>query len=65
MRYRNHVLVTTGRHDRTCTVAAAEAIAAGVPNAELRIFEQSGHMTFVEEQDLYNAIVRSFLTRTM
>ena len=59
------VLVTTGRHDRTCTVAAAEAIAHGVPNAELRIFEQSGHMTFVEEQDLYNAVVRSFLTRTM
>jgi len=58
------VLVATGRHDRTCTVAAAEAIARGVPNAELRIFEHSGHMTFVEEPDLYNAIVRSFLERT-
>jgi proline-specific peptidase len=58
------VLVTTGRHDRTCTVEAARAIADGVPNAELRIFEQSGHMTFVEEPDLYNAIVRSFLQRT-
>ena len=43
------VLVLTGRHDRTCSVEAAEAIAAGIPNAELRIFEQSGHMTFVEE----------------
>ena len=59
------VLVMAGRHDRTCTVEASEAIAAGIPNAELRIFEQSGHMTFVEEQDLYIAIVRSFLTRTM
>jgi proline-specific peptidase len=59
------VLVTTGRHDRTCTVEAAEAIAKGVPNAELRIFEQSGHMTFVEEPELYVAIIRSFLTRTM
>jgi proline-specific peptidase len=58
------VLVLTGRHDRTCTVEAAEAIAAGVANAELRIFEQSGHMTFVEEPDLYVAIVRSFLERT-
>jgi proline-specific peptidase len=58
------VLVVTGRHDRTCTVEAAEAIAAGVTNAELRIFEQSGHMTFVEEPDLYVAIVRSFLERT-
>ena len=59
------VLVLAGRHDRTCTVEASEAIAKGVPNAELRIFEQSGHMTFVEEPELYVAIVRSFLTRTI
>jgi proline iminopeptidase len=59
------VLVMTGRHDRTCTVAAAEAIANGLPKVELVIFEQSGHMTFVEEPELYNAVVRSFLTRTM
>jgi proline iminopeptidase len=59
------VLVMTGRHDRTCTVEAAVAIAAGIPNAELRIFEQSGHMTFVEEPELYNAVVRSFLTRAI
>ena len=58
------LLVVAGRHDRTCTVEAAEAIAAGVPNAELRIFEHSGHMTFVEEPDLYDAVVRSFLERT-
>ncbi|MGZ5299232.1 MAG: alpha/beta fold hydrolase, partial [Actinomycetota bacterium] len=42
------VLVMTGRHDRTCTVEAAQAIAAGIPDAELRILEHSGHMTFVE-----------------
>ncbi|MGH2594366.1 MAG: alpha/beta fold hydrolase [Actinomycetota bacterium] len=59
------VLVLGGRHDRTCTAEASEAIANGVPNAELRIFERSGHMTFVEEPDLYVVIVRSFLTRTM
>ena len=58
------LLVMTGRHDRTCTVEAAEAIAARAPNAELRIFEASGHMTFVEEPDVYIATVRSFLTRT-
>ena len=59
------VLVLTGRHDRTCTVEASEAIALGVPDAELRVFEQSGHMTFVEEPELYVAIVRSFLERTI
>ena len=55
------VLVTTGRFDRTCTVAAAERIAELVPGAQLHIFEDSGHMTFVEEPEDYLAVVRAFL----
>ena len=57
------VLVLAGRHDRTCPVPAAEAMAAGVPDAELVIFEHSGHMAFVEENDAYLAAVRDFLER--
>ena len=56
------LLVLAGRHDRTCSVAAAQAIAAGVPGAELVVFEHSGHMTFVEENDAYVATVRAFLS---
>ncbi len=58
------ILVCTGRLDRVCTVAAAEAIAAGLPHAELVIFEHSGHMTFVEENQRYLEVVRGFLSRT-
>jgi proline iminopeptidase len=58
------VLVLAGRHDRTCVPAAAEAMARGIPLAELRIFERSGHMTFVEEPEAYRASVRAFLDRT-
>jgi proline iminopeptidase len=57
------VLVLAGRHDRTCPVAAAEAMAAGLPDAELVVFEDSGHMTFVEENDAYLGAVRDFLGR--
>ncbi len=57
------VLVCTGRLDRVCTVAAAEAIAGGMPDAELVIFERSGHMTFVEENEGYLKVVRDFLDR--
>jgi proline iminopeptidase len=57
------VLVLAGRHDRTCSVPAAEAIAAGLPDAELVVFEHSGHMTFIEENDAYVAAVRDFLGR--
>jgi proline iminopeptidase len=57
------VLVLAGRHERTCPVAAAEAIAAGIPGAELVIFEHSAHMPFAEENGAYLAAVRGFLER--
>ena len=60
---RHPVLVLAGRHDRTCSVEAAEVIAGGVPDAELVVLENSGHMTFVEEPDAYRAAVRRFLER--
>ena len=57
------VLVLAGRHDRTCSVAAAEAIARGVQHGELVVFEASGHMTFAEENERYLAAVGAFLDR--
>ena len=57
------VLICTGRHDRVCTVEAAEAMAQGLPKAELVIFENSGHMTFVEENERYLKVVREFLSK--
>jgi proline iminopeptidase len=57
------VLVLAGRHDRTCSLAGAEAIAEGVPDAELVVFDDSAHMTFIEEQDSYVATVGDFITR--
>jgi proline iminopeptidase len=56
------VLVLAGRHDRTCSVPAAEAIAAGVPDSRLVVFEGSGHMTYVEENRAYLDAVRDFLS---
>jgi pimeloyl-ACP methyl ester carboxylesterase len=55
------VLVLSGRHDRTCVVEAGEAIAAGIEGAELVVFEDSGHMTYAEENDAYLEAVRRFL----
>lgn len=57
------VLVLAGRGDRTCVVEGAEAMAKGLPNAELVIFEQSGHMTYVEENEKYVDMVRKFLNK--
>ncbi len=60
----NHpVLVLAGRHDRTCVVEGAEALARGLPDSEFMVFEESAHMTFVEENDKYVRVVRDYLNR--
>jgi proline iminopeptidase len=56
------LLVLAGRHDRTCSVEAATAIAAGVPGSRLVVFEDSGHMTYAEENAAYVDAVRGFLS---
>jgi proline iminopeptidase len=57
------VLVLGGRHDRTCVPEGSKAMAVAIPGAEMVIFQESGHMPFVEEQDAYLEAVRSFLDR--
>jgi pimeloyl-ACP methyl ester carboxylesterase len=42
-------------------VEAAEAMAAGIPGAELVTLENSAHMGYVEEHDAYCDAVRTFL----
>jgi proline iminopeptidase len=55
------VLVLAGRHDRTCAVEGAEAIAAGIPGAQLAVFEASAHFAYAEENEAYLSAVRRFL----
>ncbi len=57
------VLILAGRHDRTCAVAASELMAEAIPDAEFVVFEESAHMTFVEENEAYVKVVRDFLDR--
>jgi proline iminopeptidase len=57
------VLVLAGRRDRTCVVEGAEAMAKGLLHAEFVIFENSGHMTYVEENAKYLSVVRNFLNQ--
>jgi proline iminopeptidase len=58
---RRPVLVLAGRHDRVCVLDGARAIADGIPGARLEVFEESGHTTYVEEQQRYLDAVRTFL----
>jgi proline-specific peptidase len=55
-------LVIGGQRDQ-CVPALAEAIAAGVPKAELAVLD-SAHLPFYEVPDEYLALIAGFLART-
>jgi proline iminopeptidase len=56
-------LIVVGRHDWITPVASSEEIAAGIPNSELVIFENSGHSPQLEENEKFVATVADFLAR--
>ncbi len=58
------VLVLAGRHDRACPAEASERMARLLPHAELHVFEDSAHMTFVEEPERYLDVLGGFLARS-
>ena len=55
-------LVVAGRHDWVTPAGQSEQIAAGIPRSELVIFEESGHLPFIEEQQAFVDLVTRFVT---
>ncbi|HEX5498904.1 MAG TPA: alpha/beta hydrolase [Thermomicrobiales bacterium] len=55
-------LIAAGRHDWVTPVGESEAMARGIPNSEYVVFEKSGHMPFIEEQERFNDLVKRFVT---
>jgi proline iminopeptidase len=56
-------LITVGRVDWITPVAASEQLAAGLPNAQLVVFEKSGHSPQIEEREAWLTTVREFLAK--
>jgi proline iminopeptidase len=55
-------LVIVGAHDRTTTPRAARVLHEGIPNSELVVLPDAGHMSFVEQTQPYLHAVRNFLS---
>ncbi|MGI8476607.1 MAG: alpha/beta fold hydrolase [Thermomicrobiales bacterium] len=55
-------LVIAGRRDWVTPVGESEIIADGIPGSELVVFEESGHMPFIEEQEKFVSAVRRFIS---
>jgi proline iminopeptidase len=60
-RVANPTLVVVGEHDRTTTPRAARVLHEGIAGSELAIVPEAGHMSFVEQTDVYLDAVRGFL----
>ncbi|MDB9250721.1 alpha/beta hydrolase [Halorubrum ezzemoulense] len=58
---REPALVTVGRHDWITPPSASKEIADRLPDAELVIFERSGHSPNLDQQEQYLHRVREFL----
>jgi pimeloyl-ACP methyl ester carboxylesterase len=56
-------LVITGRDDFICGPAAAQVLAGGIPNSELVIVENAGHMLHLEQPAAFSEAVEAFLSR--
>ncbi|KYK59763.1 alpha beta hydrolase fold protein [Drechmeria coniospora] len=56
-------LVVCGRHDPITPVMFSEEIARLIPNAQLAIFEDSGHSPPADEPEAFQKTVRDFLGR--
>jgi len=55
-------LVTVGRYDEV-TPKIAESIHKGIPGSELRVFENSAHLTMWDEKEKYLQAVKEFLEK--
>jgi proline iminopeptidase len=54
-------LVVVGEHDRTTTPRAARVLHEGIAGSELVLIPDAGHLSFVEQTDVYLDAVRRFL----
>ena len=55
-------LVIGAQHDWICAPEFSEEIASKIPNADLRMFEQSGHSVITDENKAFLDVVRGFIT---
>jgi proline iminopeptidase len=58
-------LVTVGRTDWVTPVSSSETIASLMPNAEMVVFERSGHSPQFDEPERFQAVIREFVDRVV
>jgi proline iminopeptidase len=60
-RITSEVLIAVGRHDYICPLALSEYLHKGIPQSQLVIFEESGHLPWLEEPGKFWPVLNGFL----
>jgi pimeloyl-ACP methyl ester carboxylesterase len=63
-RTRTPALVVVGGEDTLTTEEDARAMADALPNAELLVIPRAGHLSAMEQPDLFNQAVAEFVSAT-
>ncbi len=58
-------LVLQGRYDWVTPMTGAEEMTQAIPNAQLHVFEHSGHMVFMEEPEELVAVLKQWITSVL
>jgi proline iminopeptidase len=56
-------LVLVGKDDFICPPSRAKILQEGIPNSEMVVFENSGHIPYIEEPEGFFEAVRGWLHR--
>ena len=59
------VLFVLGDADRTATPNGVTALIENMPDARLSVYEQTGHMPFIERRDRFDAELAQFVSETL
>jgi pimeloyl-ACP methyl ester carboxylesterase len=58
----NQTLIINGKNDTETPLYTAKRLKRGIKNSQIFIIENAGHFCFIEKANLFNIIVREFLT---
>lgn len=64
IKFRQPTLVITGRYDINVAPSVAYEIHQSIPNSRFEVFEQSGHIPWFEEPEVFTNVVDEFLSES-
>ncbi len=59
----NETLIIWGKEDKLFTVKYGEAASKIIPNAKFRVIPEAGHLSLIDNSEVFNSILTNFLIK--